>query len=164
MTNPGIILHAERDGTHYLRLVGEVRYPLAPSLDHFLQNLFATTTPRAFFVDLSATEAIDSTNLGLLVKISRFMGERCVVLFSPRDDITEVLISMGFDQFFQLITTNDASDENALTCTPISISEANPSELGRTMLEAHRALMTMDARNEAAFKDIVRYLEQETHA
>jgi anti-anti-sigma factor len=169
MANPGQILHAERDGTHCLRLVGAVRYPLAPSLDHFLQHLFAGPTPRAFLVDLSDTDTIDSTNLGLLVKIARLMTEHhapLVVLFSPREDITEVLVSMGFDQFFQLVTeVPDTDGKEDLRIgdnhQPIPVAESDRADLARTLLQAHRALMEMDARNEAAFRDVVRYLEQE---
>jgi len=164
MNNPGHILHAERDGTHYLRLIGAVRYPLATSLDHFLQNIFSGSIPRAFLVDLSATDVIDSTNLGLLVKIARLMSENhapSVVLFSPREDITEVLLSMGFNQFFQLITTDSPEQEDATECKPIPIAEADRTSLARTILEAHRALMAMDARNESVFMDVVRYLEKE---
>ncbi|CAK0758412.1 Anti-sigma factor antagonist [Gammaproteobacteria bacterium] len=167
MNKPGLILHAERDGTHCLRLVGAIRYPLAPSLDHFLQKIFSSSIPRAFLVDLSATEIIDSTNLGLLVKIARLMADRhapTVVLFSPREDITEVLLSMGFDQFFQLVTTDTIEEEDATACEPIPIEEADRIHLTRTVLEAHRALMEMDARNEVAFRDVVRYLEQEVES
>jgi len=159
MTNPGTILHADHAGTHYLRLIGDIRYPLAPSFDQFLQNIFATTKPQEFIVDLAATDAIDSTNLGLLVKLARFMGKQPVVLFSPREDINQILISMGFDQFFRLVTyLPEASTQNAVQ---IPLTETNPTELGQTILEAHRALIEMDARNELAFRDIVRYLEQE---
>lgn len=164
MTNPGNILHAERDGIHYLRLVGTIRYPLAPSLDKFLKNIFTDSTPCAFLVDLSATEVIDSTNLGLLVKIARLMAERhapAVVLFSPREDITEILISMGFDQFFQLVTDKSMYGGNVVSCTPISISESEPADLSLTLLDAHRALMEMDARNEVIFRDVVYCLEQD---
>ncbi|CAK0751246.1 Sulfate transporter/antisigma-factor antagonist STAS [Gammaproteobacteria bacterium] len=166
MTNSGFILHAERDHAHFLRLVGAIRYPLAPSLDAFLQKLFAAITPRAFLVDLSATELIDSTNLGLLVKIARFMAERhapLAVLFSPREDITAVLISMGFDQFFNLITTDAIVEVESTTCEPIPRAEVTQADLARTILEAHRDLINMDARNEAAFRDVVRYLEQEVN-
>ncbi|CAK0776902.1 Anti-sigma factor antagonist [Gammaproteobacteria bacterium] len=164
MNKPGQILHAERNGAHHLRLIGAVRYPLATSLDHFLQNIFAGPVPRAFLVDLSGTDVIDSTNLGLLVKIARLMSEHhapVVVLFSPREDITEVLISMGFNQFFQLITTDFPEGESAAECTPIPITEVGRTDLARTILEAHRALMAMDARNESVFMDVVRYLEKE---
>lgn len=167
MNNPGTMLHAERNGTHYLRLVGTIRYPLAPSLDKFLQTIFATETPQAFMVDLSATEVIDSTNLGLLVKIARLMSEAhapSVILFSPREDITEILISMGFDQFFQLITTETIESNHAAGGAPIPLSEFESTDLTSTVLEAHRALMAMDARNEVAFRDVVRYLEQEAKA
>lgn len=163
MTNSGFILHAEHDNKHFLRLIGEIRYPLAPSLDNFLKILFNSKSPQAFLVDLSATEMIDSTNLGLLFKIARFMTERHApraLLFSPREDITEILVSMGFDQFFNLITDHTFSSE-LNNCQPIPVADSNQADITRTILEAHRTLIEMDNRNEAAFIDVVRYLEKE---
>ena len=165
MTNPGSILHAERNGTHCLRLVGAIRYPLAPSFDRFLQHLFAKSTPSTFLVDLSETEMIDSTNLGLLIKIARLMsGHKAppVVLFSPREDITEILVSMGFGNFFHVVTTAAPEMTEPMACEPIAEIETDPSRLTKIILEAHRALMEMDRRNEAIFLDVVRYLEKES--
>ncbi len=164
MINQGSILHAEHNGTHCLRLVGSIRYSLAPSLDRFLQRLFADSTPRAFLVDLSQTEMIDSTTLGLLVKIARLMSVHHaseVVLFSPREDITEILISMGFGNFFQLVTTDFPVTLEQSSGEPIPESETDQSRMTKIILEAHRALLEMDRRNEATFRDVVRSLEKE---
>ncbi len=163
MTPPGKILHAEHAGTHCLRFVGAIRYPLAPSLDRFLQHLFATATPGTFLVDLSETEMIDSTNLGLLIKIARFMSERhapSVVLFSPREDITEILISMGFGNLFHVVSTDFPDGVKPVPCEQIPVAETDQSRLAKVMLDAHRALMEMNKCNEATFQDVVRYLEK----
>jgi hypothetical protein len=68
---------------------------------------------------------------------------------------------MGFDQFFQLITDEPMDKKDSASCTPIAISKSDCTDLSLTLLDAHRALMEMDARNEVAFRDVVYHLEQE---
>ena len=36
----GSVLHGYREGVHVLRFVGDVRYPIAPSLSEYLSRLF----------------------------------------------------------------------------------------------------------------------------
>jgi len=158
----GLILHAARDGVHYLRLVGSIRYPLAPSLEKFLQNIFSDPVPpSAFLVDLSEAEIVDSSNLGVLAKLSKSLT-RCKaprgVLLSTKEDITEVLLSMGFDQYFQMVTTKVPNWEPPDQQQPIpNVDQTN---LLRTILEAHQTLMEMNDRNEVVFREVVRHLEQ----
>ena len=62
----GRVLHADHDGVHVLRVVGEIRYTMAPTLERFLAALVDVESTRGFVVDLTQCTLIDSTNLGLL--------------------------------------------------------------------------------------------------
>ena len=154
------ILYASQDGIHVLRFVGDIRYTLGHSLDRFLDELFAGPTPEGFVIDLTATDCIDSTNLGLLVRIAREMynhGAPRVTLISDRPDINAVLSSMALDEVFDIVSRGS---------TPIGSGkelpqrEADRETLSRTLLKAHRALMELNEHNEEIFRDVVARLEQ----
>jgi anti-anti-sigma factor len=158
----GRILHAaSQDGIHVLRFVGDVRYTLGHSLDRFLDTLFAGPVPAGFVIDLTATDCIDSTNLGLLVRIAREMDNRGapkVTLISNRQDINAVLTSMALDEVFDIVSR--ASPVPASPEREVPRSDADREALSRTLLKAHRALMELSEHNVETFRDVVAKLEE----
>ena len=155
----GKILHASHEGIHVLRFVGDIRYIVGHSLDRFLEALFAGPTPDGFVIDLTATDSIDSTNLGLLVRIAREMHNRSaprVTIVSERPDINAVLSSMALDEVFDIVsrTSVPAGSEQELPRR-----EVDRDSLSHTLLKAHRALMELNERNEETFRDVVAKLE-----
>lgn len=162
----GRILHARSGGIHVLRLLGEVRYPLAPALDAWLRKLFEEDPrPAGFVIDLSETEAIDSTHLGLLARLNnrlRQAGAPRATLVTGRPDISEVLMSMGFDEEFNLVGPDGQPVvPEGFTVAEGDADEADDEALASTVLEAHQALMNLNERNREQFKDVVAILELE---
>jgi anti-anti-sigma factor len=154
------ILHASQNGIHVLRFVGDIRYTLGHTLDRFLDELFAGPTPEGFVIDLSATDCIDSTNLGLLVRIAREMdnhGAPRVTLISNRPDINAVLTSMALDEVFDIVSRVPAPIGGG---QELPRRQADRESLSRTLLKAHRALMELNEHNEEVFRDVVAQLEQ----
>jgi anti-anti-sigma factor len=164
MDEQGKVLYANHKGVHVLRFVGDIRYPLSPSLDRFLQGLFQEAKPAGFVLDLTQTEGLDSTNLGIMARIAKHM-RRCggprVTVVSEREDINELLLSMGFDKVFDIV---DSAGRPSVAGEPVPTSELTREELSRTILEAHRALIALNERNHALFRDVVALLEQEHRA
>ena len=157
----GKILFAEREGIHVLKFIGDVRVTLGPTINTFLNRLGACSNFKSIVIDLSETDGIDSTSLGLLAKIALKTGEAfdaVPTIISPNDDITRILISMGFDKVFVIL------DELVTDCGQLGelpkeiISEAN---LRDQVLEAHKVLMSLNESNEEEFKDLVQALENE---
>jgi anti-anti-sigma factor len=157
----GKIWHATHDGIHVLRFVGDVRYPLSPSLDHFLQNLFSREKPQGFVIDLTETRSIDSTNLGLMVRIAKFMqrlGKPRVTIISDREEINQVLTCLGFDKVFDIVKHSESKSPPGKVLT---VKEVDSTTLSQTLLEAHRTLMALNERNRELFRDVVAMLAQE---
>ena len=99
------VLHASHDDIHVLRFIGSIRYTLSPSIERFLDKLFDAGQPSGLVIDLTETDSIDSTNLGLLVGIARRMQApepRRVTIVSNREDINAILLSMALDEVFLL--------------------------------------------------------------
>lgn len=167
----GRVLHASHDHVHVLRYVGQIRHPLAPSIDNFVNRLFDCDDVSGFVIDLSEADSIDSTNLGELARIARRLldeGGRRPVIISPKPDISQVLHSMAFDEVFEIeddarvgkpgdAAAADAHDED------IPIAPLGPDRARDIILEAHRCLMEMSDENRQRFKDVVAMLESEAH-
>ena len=158
--NNGKVMHASHDGIHVLRFVGDIRYTMSPSIDRFLREIFSGPSPAGFIIDLTETDSIDSTNLGLLARIAKSMqsldGPRVTIL-SDRADINSVLTSMAFDEVFDIVTHAplEAGAEKEL------LRQSTDKEtLSRTVLEAHRALIELSECNEEMFRDVVTTLEK----
>lgn len=176
----GTARYAEVNGTWFIILAGDVRYPLAPSLESLLKRALESANSR-FVIDLREIEGIgiDSTCLGVLVKTA----DRQLSPHAPRPmiitcgDIDELLRVMRFDLLFDLvaintlnvlpITMNLATKEeierlytkvqNELQPIPtIAISEE---EMKQLLLKSHQRLCAIDAATNTIFKDVVTAME-----
>jgi len=159
----GKILYAEEDGTYVLKFVGDVRVTLCTAFDSFLDTLFDKRSLKSVMVDLTETEGIDSTSLGLLAKLSIQAKKKLggvPTLVSTNDDITRIVHSMGFDQVFDILS-EPLEACMSLDELPEKV-EADDRVCGR-VLEAHKVLMSLNASNQEAFKDLVSTLELQPH-
>lgn len=158
----GKVLYASHVGVHVLRFVGEIRYPLAPTVERFVDHLFAGHLQAPFLIDLTKTQYIDSTNLGLLARIALRMQE-CkgpqVMIVSDRDDINDLLNSMGFDEVFDIQPPVGPAPGRGRA---LPVQEADSQHMAHTVLEAHRALMALNEHNRILFQEVTSALEQET--
>ena len=156
---PGRILVGNGDGTYLLKFVGDVRLSLGAAFDEFLDRLFRDPNLRSVLVDLSRTEAIDSTSLGALARLSVQAQKRlgCMpTLVSTQPDINRLLITMGFDDIFHVVhePLNDTRQLGELPKSDLAASE-----LRRRVLAAHRHLMALNESNRDEFEDLVATLE-----
>ena len=162
--NNGKVLHATHDGIHVLRFVGDIRYTMSPSIDRFLKGIFSGPPPTRFFIDLTETDSIDSTNLGLIARLAKSMkslnGSRVTIL-SDRADINSVLSSMAFDEVFDIVT--HTAPETGVE-KELAGQSTDKETLSRTVLEAHRALIELSEHNEQMFRDVVTALEKNMKA
>ena len=97
---PGRILVADHDGMYLIKFVGDVRVNLCAAVDDFLAEMFRDEDFKSVLVDLTATEGIDSTSLGILAKLSIKASDLygfTPTLVSTNVDITRVLRTVGFD-------------------------------------------------------------------
>ena len=157
----GKILFAEHQGHYVLKFVGDVRLTLCSTLDQFLATALDNDHIQTVIIDLTETEGIDSTSLGLLAKISVRMKQQhqqCPTIVSTNDDITRVLLSMGFDKVFLLIR-EALQDEAELR--ELDVLQESEDQVRSRVLEAHRTLMSLNETNQETFRDLVRSLENE---
>ena len=155
----GKILVAKKNGVYVLKLEGDVRLTICAALEMFLEKMILEPDLEAVFIDLTDTIAVDSTTLGFLAKISIQTKKKfnwIPTIITVNDDITRVLMSMGFDQVFDFI--NERIDQ------PGNLEELNSLELGEDamkgqVLEAHKILMGLNEQNRSKFKELIDVLE-----
>ncbi|HTQ05994.1 MAG TPA: STAS domain-containing protein [Polyangiaceae bacterium] len=160
----GHVTHAARNGVHVLRYFGSVNYTLAPGLQRFLDAIVHDRALAGLVFDLTAAESLDSTNLGLMARANeeaRGAGISQSVIISNKEDIDDVLHSMGFDQSFEVVHTNGAPETNA---EPVAVDPVSERDLRRTMLDAHRALMRLSEAGRLEFEQVVACLERDSTA
>lgn len=157
----GRILVASHDGVYLIVFEGDVRLTLCTTVDEYLEKMFQDSEFRSVIVDLSTTENIDSTSLGLLAKLSIQADKRFSfrpTLISTRRDVTRILLSMGFDEVFDLVEQPLEHQEQLAELPELIASEEN---VRQRVLDAHRILMSMNDANRDAFQDLVAALEAE---
>lgn len=157
----GRILVGSHDGVYVMVFEGDVRLTLCATVDDYLEKMLGDPEFQSVVVDLSRTENIDSTSLGLLAKLSIRAHERfgCVpTLVSTRGDITRILMTMGFDDVFHIV---EEPLEHVGQLGELPLSETSQEGLRRRVIEAHRTLMAMNESNREAFEDLVAALEGE---
>jgi anti-anti-sigma factor len=153
---PGQILVADHEGVYVIKMIGDVRLTLCISFDQFIDSMFNAENFSAVLFDLSEAEAIDSTTLGLMAKISLQGQERHKVIPSTNASINRVLQTMGFHDIFTIV------DELQ---TPVSPSRELTSDVNdehqvkEKVLEAHKILMGLNRENRATFRNLVKMLE-----
>ncbi len=156
----GKILASNNAGIYVLKFFGDVRLTLGTAIDSFLKGMISDEDLSAVFIDLADVEGIDSTTLGFIAKIS-IMSKRYFdvipTIISTNDNITKILLSMCFDEVFNIIDQplNEYSEMYQLKC--LNLSEPDAKE---KVLEAHKILMQMNEKNMNEFKDLVAILEK----
>lgn len=157
----GRILVASHDGVYLIVFEGDVRLTLCTTVDDYLEKMFQDSGFRSVIVDLSETENIDSTSLGLLAKLSIQADKRFSfrpTLISTRKDITRILLSMGFDEVFDLVEQPLEHREQLAELPELTSSEE---DVRQRVLDAHRTLMSLNESNRETFHDLVAALEAE---
>ncbi len=156
----GKIQFAEQEGTFVLKFVGEIRLTLCSALDATIEKIFSALNFSAIVIDLTETQSIDSTTLGLLAKLSILSRQKVGLLptvVTTHPDITRLLQSMGFDQVFNIVGTPVPCPECLEDLPP---QDQNEDVVRTKVLEAHRILMGLNESNREAFHDLVSALER----
>lgn len=154
MTEDGRVLFARQGDTWVLRFVGDIRYTMAHSVDHFLDHLFSSEDPRSICADLNATTSIDSTGIGLLAKIANGMsraGREMPIVFSANPDIVDTLRNVCMDEVCTIV----AGSPESVAENEIPATNPDQQELARTIVAAHCLLCDLCDKNREMFRPVL---------
>lgn len=151
----GRVLVAEHNGVFVLKLVGDVRLTLSSTIDQFVERMFACVSCQSVIVDLTETEGVDSTTLGMLAKMALFVRKQLHIrplAVTDNDGIIRLLNSMGFEQIFDIQRTCAVC---AVADYELQAATLDEKEAKARVLQAHQVLMTLNQKNRETFKELV---------
>ncbi len=155
----GAIYYACCDGHYVLKFVGDVRLTLCSTIERHLETVLQRKDVTDTLVDLTETENIDSTSLGLIAKLAIKAAEKGMpqpTLVSTHEDITRILLGMGFDRVFVLLQELPVS---RCDLQQVPFVQESEEEVRMRILDAHRVLIGLNDDNREVFKDLVATLE-----
>ncbi|MFT7558737.1 MAG: anti-anti-sigma factor [Flavobacteriales bacterium] len=157
----GVIKVADTNGVYVIKMSGDVRLTLSLSFDDFINEMFANANYYSVIFDLSEAEAVDSTTLGLMAKISllgRAKDYMDPIIIATSRGMQRLLLSMGFDEIFQIVESADTApgEYRELNSDDNQISEDAVRE---KVLEAHKTLIDLNENNHETFKELIQSLE-----
>lgn len=156
----GKIEYARQNDVYYINLIGTVRYTCGTGLNHLVSHIEEDAQLKRIVIDLTQTDNIDSTTLGLLAKLTNLSMARLnqrATLISNRSDIDTLLRSMGFDQVFEIRKDSEHPEAVQLEALPESQTPTPP----RILLDAHRTLGNISPKNAEIFHDVIELLEMD---
>jgi anti-anti-sigma factor len=156
---PGQILVADHAGVYVIKMMGDVRLTLCVSFDKFIHGMLSEANLSSVLFDLSEAEAVDSTTLGLMAKISLLAQEKrniIPVILATNVSIKRILQTMGFVDIFTIVDTLEVNFAPAKNLTPIECDENTVKE---KVIEAHKVLMSLNEKNHETFRNLVAMLE-----
>lgn len=157
------VYFGRHDSSPVLVLKGHVRYMVVRALRSFIDGLLAREQRDTLIIDLRELDGIDSTGMGLLVRLGRQTlqhGRRAVIVCGVKDVIT-CLRSAAFDTLFIIVNEWPFEVEARVEEVALESGELQPDILGRLMLEAHRDLASLSEENQDAFTGVITALSAE---
>ena len=153
------VLQADCSGVYILKLVGEVRLNACSTIDAVIEKIAESPNFRSLVVDLSETDHLDSTTLGMLAKLAVKAKEKSHFLpsiVSTNPDVTRIIESMGFDSVF-VITKEPIESESDLA--EVEQKPLQEEDMRQTVINAHKVLMDINENNRDKFRDLVDALQ-----
>lgn len=157
--NPGQILVADHQGVYIIKLLGDVRLNFCVSFDQYIESMLADPQLISIVFDMSDAEAVDSTTLGLMAKISLLGQDKrqiTPVILATNSSIQRILTSMGFNDIFTIV---DHLDSQLIPKQALCCGQQNESVVKERVIEAHKILMSLNQQNAETFKNLVKMLE-----
>jgi anti-anti-sigma factor len=144
-----------------LKLVGCITLKLSADADAFLTGIFSRGAIDDILIDLTETQYIDSTNLGILARLNKKewkRGDKRYTIVSTNQSVNEILFNLNFDRIFEIVTEASALDH---PLQPLPPDADQNRDVAAVLLKAHRYLMSMNDANRAKFYEVVEFLKED---
>lgn len=161
MLDSGEILFAIHEGFCVLKLRGTLTFRNSACFISFLKATINKSSIKNVIFDLQDCEYLDSTIIGIIAITANSISKgkhRKPVISSAPPQIRTILETMGFDKGILL---KDEENVNVAEMNALPESPASLSNYAAIVLEAHKALMSMNDKNKSLFRNIVDSLENQ---
>lgn len=154
---------ARKGSLGFIKVVGRGSFQNSGTVKVFYEQLLADGA-NCFVVDLEACTYLDSTFLGILLRLGLKLKEAGngllhILNANPRNLL--LLKNLGLDRLIRLDSGVDVSTFDPEKLREIKTPTPTKEEAGPTILEAHETLMAFDPKNVPKFKDVVEFLKED---
>jgi len=139
----GVLYIAEKGSIAMMKVQGNGVRNLAEGFDKWIDHLVATPEVGCVIIDLAECTYMDSTFMGMLVKLARLLMKRCKLLIANAQSLHhELLDGIGVMKGWEYVEQPVACDNWEELCNAIS-GKLNE----RLVVEVHQQLIDWDERN-----------------
>ena len=139
----GVLYIAEEGAIAMMKVQGDGVRNLAEGFDKWIDHLVASTNVGCVIVDLAQCTYMDSTFMGMLVKLARLLMKRCKLLIANARPLHhELLDGIGVMKGWEYVDQPVSSQTWSELCDAIS-GKLN----ARLVVEVHQQLIDWDERN-----------------
>ena len=145
-----------------LQVLQKASYTNCEPVRNFFDKKF-NAGQRSFIVDFASCTSVDSTFLGILVRLalnlrnSEDQGKLALVNLTGRN--LETVKNLGIHRIAEI---SSHAVESIKDLESLSVNGQDDVACSETIYEAHKTLMNLNEKNLRMFCDVVSFLEQET--
>lgn len=154
------VLYAIRNRCLYLILMGAIRHTLCGSLDTLVRKVIEQDEVEKCVIDLRQTSYLDSTSLGIIARMARYMKEKSgekLILISINEDVNQILNSVQFDSIANIVDKWELLPEQFLESDQFAKQIQSHREM---IIESHQELTRINEDNRKKFTALIESLEK----
>lgn len=146
-----------------IRLNGAIKYMnVATEFEAFIDSLVEKVGITSVIIDMRFCTYIDSTDLGILARISVTQSKRQapqpVIVYTPGSDIEVILKDVGFNRVFNFVDTIELEEADFTSIKNSGMS--SELEMAKLMVDAHKKLVDIDESNSEKFGAVISLMEK----
>ena len=150
-------------GGYMISVHGPATLQESEAIQVFAERCFTEASNLMLLLDLSRCSHLDSTFLGMMIKIhgifNQVSGCSCS-LVQPSESARRTLAMTQLDRVLTILEVEPESfNPSRIGRLPVTIDDRQ--RLGHHILECHRALTEIESQSQAAFQEVVDRLEAE---
>lgn len=154
------IIYAIENRCLYLKMIGAIRHLQCASLDVLFHKVTEQDQVDKFVVDLRQATYLDSTSLGMIARMARYMRKKSddkLVLISIDKDVNQILNSVQFGSVANIVdkwkNLPEKYFETSLITKPIQ-------SLREMIIQSHQELSQINEDNRKKFAAVIESLEK----
>ncbi|MDZ4200220.1 MAG: STAS domain-containing protein [Kiritimatiellia bacterium] len=157
-----------QDRSAVVRVQGRGSFKLGAALREFATSAMAAGADR-LILDLEVCVGMDSTFMGVVAGLAlnqNTQGTGRVIFTNLTERTRHLLCTLGLDRFVDLHMAGQTPEDLAAALVPPRAPKEaavrdSGAPLSKTILDAHEALVSLDAENLGRFRDVLEFLRKD---
>lgn len=167
MTEPCTSLYyALSDRLVWVRITGRANCMVGADFLALVQGL-RQNGYHHFSLDLRECALMDSSFLGTLAGLEQELGLQnlsagvdAITLVAPNTRVTDLIRSLGLDEYFSLTSAGVSFPEQWIPVPPTSARNSSET-CSRISYDAHKVIVQLNPANEPRFRDVLDFLKED---